>query len=78
MPVNALSDIVHHKHRGPYIAGFHPTLIQDDHDGSFLRSKITPTARGRFYLQQVDRVTPHLGHLARWVETLALQTRAGG
>ncbi len=22
------------------------------------------------YLQQVDRVTPHLGHLARWVETL--------
>ena len=22
------------------------------------------------YLQQVDRVTPYLGHLARWVETL--------
>ena len=22
------------------------------------------------YLQQVDRVTPHLGSLARWVETL--------
>ena len=22
------------------------------------------------YLKQVDRVTPYLGHLARWVETL--------
>jgi len=28
------------------------------------------------YLQQVDRVTPYLGHLARWVETLKRPKRA--
>ena len=28
------------------------------------------------YLQQVDRVTPYLGHLARWVETLKHPKRA--
>ncbi|MBL8309989.1 MAG: Glu/Leu/Phe/Val dehydrogenase [Burkholderiales bacterium] len=30
----------------------------------------TPSSPWQVYLQQVDRVTPHLGHLARWVETL--------
>jgi len=29
-----------------------------------------PNSPWQIYLQQVDRVTPHLGHLARWVETL--------
>jgi glutamate dehydrogenase (NAD(P)+) len=29
-----------------------------------------PRSPWQVYLQQVDRVTPHLGHLARWVETL--------
>ena len=29
-----------------------------------------PSSPWQVYLQQVDRVTPHLGHLARWVETL--------
>ena len=28
------------------------------------------------YLQQIDRVTPYLGHLARWVETLKRPKRA--
>jgi glutamate dehydrogenase (NAD(P)+) len=28
------------------------------------------------YLQQVDRVTPYLGSLARWVETLKRPKRA--
>jgi glutamate dehydrogenase (NAD(P)+) len=28
------------------------------------------------YLQQIDRVTPHLGHLSRWVETLKRPKRA--
>ncbi|MEY5028743.1 MAG: hypothetical protein RLZ63_1058, partial [Pseudomonadota bacterium] len=28
------------------------------------------------YLQQVDRVTPYLGHLAKWVETLKRPKRA--
>jgi hypothetical protein len=28
------------------------------------------------YLQQVDRVTPYLGHLSRWVETLKRPKRA--
>ena len=30
----------------------------------------SPNSPWQIYLQQVDRVTPHLGHLARWVETL--------
>ena len=29
-----------------------------------------PQSPWQMYLQQVDRVTPHLGHLARWSETL--------
>ena len=29
-----------------------------------------PNSPWQIYLQQVDRVTPHLGRLARWVETL--------
>lgn len=28
------------------------------------------------YLQQVDRVVPYLGHLARWAETLKRPKRA--
>ena len=35
-------------------------------------SYVQPTADSPWgtYLMQVDRVTPYLGHLARWVETL--------
>ena len=36
-----------------------PSYLQADHLGPWGN-----------YLQQVDRVTPYLGHLARWVETL--------
>ena len=36
-----------------------PSYLQADHLGPW-----------GIYLQQVDRVTPYLGHLARWVETL--------
>ncbi|MDD2544656.1 MAG: Glu/Leu/Phe/Val dehydrogenase [Burkholderiaceae bacterium] len=36
-----------------------PSYLQADHLGPW-----------GTYLQQVDRVTPYLGHLARWVETL--------
>lgn len=35
-------------------------------------SYLTPTETGPWsvYLEQIDRVTPYLGHLSRWVETL--------
>jgi glutamate dehydrogenase (NAD(P)+) len=35
---------------------------------SYLAPKIT--SPWDVYLEQIDRVTPHLGHLSRWVETL--------
>ncbi len=40
--------------------------------GAHLPSYLQADALGPWgdYLQQVDRVTPYLGHLARWVETL--------
>ncbi|WP_298233235.1 Glu/Leu/Phe/Val dehydrogenase [uncultured Azohydromonas sp.] len=36
----------------------------------------TPSSPWGTYLSQVDRVTPYLGHLARWVETLKRPKRA--
>ena len=36
-----------------------PSYLQADHLGPWGN-----------YLKQVDRVTPYLGHLSRWVETL--------
>ncbi|MBQ0934440.1 Glu/Leu/Phe/Val family dehydrogenase [Ideonella paludis] len=41
-------------------------------------SFVTPTPDSPWgtYLMQVDRVTPYLGHLARWVETLKRPKRA--
>src|SRR3954466_5648641 len=36
----------------------------------------TPDSPWGTYLSQVDRVTPYLGHLARWVETLKRPKRA--
>ncbi|MBP7915374.1 MAG: Glu/Leu/Phe/Val dehydrogenase [Vitreoscilla sp.] len=36
----------------------------------------TPDSPWGTYLMQVDRVTPYLGHLARWVETLKRPKRA--
>ncbi|WP_157267503.1 Glu/Leu/Phe/Val family dehydrogenase [Azohydromonas aeria] len=36
----------------------------------------TPGSPWQTYLSQVDRVTPYLGHLARWVETLKRPKRA--
>ena len=43
-----------------------------------LASYLDPAHLGPWgtYLQQVDRVTPYLGHLARWVETLKRPKRA--
>ncbi|WP_151449033.1 Glu/Leu/Phe/Val family dehydrogenase [Lacisediminimonas profundi] len=35
---------------------------------SFLQSQ--PCGPWEVYLEQIDRVTPHLGHLARWIDTL--------
>ena len=42
-----------------------PSYLQADHLGPW-----------GIYLQQVDRVTPYLGHLARWAETLKRPKRA--
>ncbi len=42
-----------------------PSYLQADHLGPW-----------GVYLQQVDRVIPHLGHLARWAETLKRPKRA--
>jgi glutamate dehydrogenase (NAD(P)+) len=42
-----------------------PSYLQSDHLGPW-----------GVYLQQVDRVIPHLGHLARWAETLKRPKRA--
>lgn len=42
-----------------------PSYLQSDHLGPW-----------GIYLQQVDRVTPYLGHLARWAETLKRPKRA--
>jgi glutamate dehydrogenase (NAD(P)+) len=42
-----------------------PSYLQADHIGPW-----------GVYLQQVDRVIPHLGHLARWAETLKRPKRA--
>jgi len=42
-----------------------PSYLQADHLGPW-----------GIYLQQVDRVTPYLGHLARWTETLKRPKRA--
>ena len=42
-----------------------PSYLQADHLGPW-----------GTYLQQVDRVIPHLGHLARWAETLKRPKRA--
>ena len=42
-----------------------PSYLQSDHLGPW-----------GTYLQQVDRVIPHLGHLARWAETLKRPKRA--
>jgi len=47
----------------------HPSVLSNASPGlSFVPA--TPQSPWQVYLQQVDRVTPHLGHLARWVETL--------
>jgi glutamate dehydrogenase (NAD(P)+) len=42
-----------------------PSYLQSEHLGPW-----------GIYLQQVDRVIPHLGHLARWAETLKRPKRA--
>lgn len=46
--------------------------------GHVLPSYLNPDALGPWgiYLQQIDRVTPYLGSLARWVETLKRPKRA--
>ena len=46
--------------------------------GHALPSYLDPAHLGPWsmYLQQIDRVTPYLGHLARWVETLKRPKRA--
>jgi len=61
------------------------------HPGAHTASSVTPAANTHalpsylqadhlgpwgIYLQQVDRVTPYLGHLARWAETLKRPKRA--
>ena len=42
------------------------------HQQHVLPSYLNPDDLGPWgvYLQQIDRVTPHLGSLSRWVETL--------
>jgi len=52
-------------HHAPAVAHPLPSYLQAD--------KLGPWG---VYLQQVDRVTPYLGHLARWVETLKHPKRA--
>ena len=49
-----------------------PTAINADHSAHLLPSYLDPSNLGPWgnYLQQVDRVIPHLGNLARWAETL--------
>jgi glutamate dehydrogenase (NAD(P)+) len=56
---------------------FHLTFIRDP-DMSNPLSFVHPTPDSPWgtYLMQVDRVTPYLGHLARWVETLKRPKRA--
>ena len=55
-----------------------PPLAMATSPAHALPSYLDPTHLGPWgiYLQQVDRVTPYLGHLARWVETLKRPKRA--
>ncbi|MFC3338024.1 Glu/Leu/Phe/Val family dehydrogenase [Paracandidimonas soli] len=52
--------------------------ISPKHSTHPLLSYLDPEHLGPWgiYLQQVDRVTPYLGHLAKWVETLKRPKRA--
>ncbi|ARV18120.1 MULTISPECIES: Glu/Leu/Phe/Val family dehydrogenase [Comamonadaceae] len=59
--------------------GVHPTLpVQPAATTHALPSYLQADHLGPWgiYLQQVDRVTPYLGHLARWAETLKRPKRA--
>ncbi|MCV2217979.1 Glu/Leu/Phe/Val family dehydrogenase [Thauera sp. Sel9] len=60
----------HSPHAGKRIAPKHATHA--------LPSYLDPEHLGPWgiYLQQVDRVTPYLGHLAKWVETLKRPKRS--
>jgi glutamate dehydrogenase (NAD(P)+) len=46
--------------------------MSSNHASNYVPSYLNPDDLGPWgqYLQQVDRVTPYLGSLARWVETL--------
>ncbi len=58
-------------------ASGHPGIISNPY-GHALPSYLQADHLGPWgvYLQQVDRVIPHLGHLARWAETLKRPKRA--
>ena len=58
-------------------ASGHPGMISNPY-GHALPSYLQADHLGPWgvYLQQVDRVIPHLGHLARWAETLKRPKRA--
>jgi len=58
-------------------ASGHPGMISNPY-GHALPSYLQADQLGPWgvYLQQVDRVIPHLGHLARWAETLKRPKRA--
>ena len=66
MPVKALV----HSGQSVYIATFEnlQTVLMATPGLSYVPNN--PQSPWQMYLQQVDRVAPHLGHLERWVETL--------
>ena len=55
----------HHPTSGGYSPAHIPSYLQSDNLGPW-----------GIYLQQVDRVSPYLGHLASWIETLKHPKRA--
>src|SRR4051794_3813611 len=57
-------------HKGPYFETTRNGHTMSSHHE--IPSYLTPHGLGPWgvYLEQIDRVTPHLGSLARWVETL--------
>jgi glutamate dehydrogenase (NAD(P)+) len=63
-------------HKGSALTS--PTGTSSNPYGHALPSYLNPEALGPWgiYLQQVDRVIPYLGHLARWAETLKRPKRA--
>jgi glutamate dehydrogenase (NAD(P)+) len=58
---------------GTHTNGLNVKVIRRDDAPSYLQGDLGPWG---IYLEQVDRVIPHLGHLGRWAETLKRPKRS--